>query len=99
MEIVQAEVVDEVVIEHRGENCRARKIEYRTLSPAGVASNNTLRAVLWVDDAGTVLRQDVHLMDARLRFERCTEPKMLKHAEKLRDLNRVATLSPSNDSP
>jgi len=35
MEIMQAEVVEETWIEHRGERTRARKIEYRTMSPAG----------------------------------------------------------------
>jgi hypothetical protein len=99
MEIMQAEVVEETTIEQRGTPTRARKIEYRTMSPAGVASSNTLRAVLWVGDEGTVLRQDVHLMDARLRFERCTEPEMLKRAEELLDLDSVATIATPNDSP
>jgi hypothetical protein len=99
MEIMQAEVVEESWIEHRGERVRARKIEYRTLPPAGVPSSNTLRSVVWVDDEGTVLRQDMRLVDAKLRFERCTEPPMLKLAEKLLDLNTVATLATPNNSP
>jgi hypothetical protein len=99
MEIMQAEVVEETSIEHRGESTNVRKIEYRTMSPAGVASSNTLRAVLWVNDEGSVLRQDVHLMDARLRFERCTEPEMLERAEELLDLESVATIAKGNDSP
>jgi hypothetical protein len=98
MEIMQAEVVDETWIEHEGERTRVRKIEYRTMSPAGVASSNTLRAVLWVDDEGTVLRQDVHLMDARLRFERRTGRENLKLAEELLDLESVATLTTPEDS-
>ncbi len=99
MEILQAEVVSEDWMEHRGERLRARKIEYRTLSPAGVASSNTLRSVLWVNDEGTVLRQDMYLMDARLRFERCHEPHMLKLAEELLDLDSVATLATPTHSP
>ena len=99
LEILQAEVVEETWIEHRGVRTRARKIEYRTLPPAGVASSNTLRSVVWVDDEGTVLRQDVHIMDARLRFERCTEPQMLKRAEELLDLETVATLATPQHSP
>ena len=75
LEILQAEVVEERIIEHRGERVNARKIEYRSFSSAGVSADNTLRAVVWVADDGTVLRQDVHLMDAKLRFERCTEPR------------------------
>ena len=74
LEIMQAEVVEERYIDHRGERVHARKIEYRTLSSAGVAADNNRRAVVWVADDGMVLRQDVYLMDAKLRFERCTEP-------------------------
>jgi hypothetical protein len=99
MEIMQAEVVEETWIAHRGDRVRVRKIEYRTLPPAGVASSNTLRSVVWVNDEGTVLRQDMYLMDARLRFERCSEPHMLKLAEELLDLDTVATLARPKHSP
>ena len=92
LEVLQAEVVEERVIDHRGERIRARKIEYRSLSVAGVAANNTLRAVVWVGEDGMVLRQDIFLMEARLRFERCTEPRMIKLAEELLDINSVATI-------
>ena len=54
--------------------------------------DNTLHAVVWVADDGTVLRQEVHLMDAKLRFERCTEPGMIKLAEGLLDVDSVATM-------
>jgi hypothetical protein len=70
----------------------ARKIEYRSMSDAGVSADNTLRAVMWVAEDGTVLRQDVYLMNTKLRFERCHEPHMLKLASELLDLNTVATL-------
>jgi hypothetical protein len=69
-----------------------RKIEYRSLSAAGVSADNTLHAVVWVADDGMVLRQDVYLMDAKLRFERCTEPQMLQMAERLLDIDSVATM-------
>lgn len=94
LEIVQAEVVEEGWLEQRGERTRARKIEFRTLSPAGVAADNTLRVVVWVSDDGTVLRQDMHWMDAKLRFERCSEPHMIKLAEELLDIDAVATIAP-----
>ncbi len=77
----------------------ARKIEYRSLSSAGVTADNTLRAVVWVADDGMVLRQDVYLMDAKLRFERCTEPRMIKLAKKLLDINSVATIPVPQTSP
>src|SRR4029079_7854768 len=93
-EIMQAEVVDEQKIEHRGERIHARKIEYRTLSTAGVTPDNPLGAVVWVADDGTVLRQDVVLMNARLRIERCMEPRMIKLAAELLDINSVGTITP-----
>lgn len=92
LEILQAEVVEERFMDHRGDQIHARKIEYRTLSAAGVAANNTLRAVVWVADDGMVIRQDVFLMDAKLRFDRCTEPGMIKLAEELLDIDSVATI-------
>jgi hypothetical protein len=92
LEILEAEVVEERHIEHRGDWLHARKIEYRSLSAAGVTADNRLRAVVWVADDGMVLRQDVFLMDAKLRFERCLEPRMIKLAEALLDINSVATV-------
>jgi hypothetical protein len=99
LEIMQAEVVAEHVIDHRGERIHARKIEYRTLSTAGVTPDNTLRAVVWVADDGTVLRQDVVLMDARLRIERCMEPRMIIMAKDLLDINSVATIPAPQPTP
>jgi len=93
VELMGAEVVEETPMVHRGERLIARKIEYRSMSDAGVAADNTLRAVLWVGEDGMVLRHDVYLMNAtKLRFERCHEPDMLKLAAKLLDLETVATL-------
>jgi hypothetical protein len=99
MEIMQAEVVEEGLIEHGGRATAARKIEFRSLSGAGVAADNMLRAVVWVAEDGTVLRQDIHLMSAKLRFVRCTDRPMLDLAGKLLDLETVATLAPSQSSP
>jgi hypothetical protein len=97
LEVLQAEVVEESWFEGRGERTRAKKIEYRAMSPAGVAADNTLRAVVWVGDDGTVLRQDLYLMDTRLRFERRSEPHMLKLAEEMLDLENVATIGSPRD--
>jgi hypothetical protein len=96
--VLQAEVVEESWFQSHGERTRARKIEFRAMSPAGVAADNTLRAVVWVGDDGTVLRQDLHLMDTKLRFERRDEPHMLRLAEELLDLESVATMSSVQES-
>jgi hypothetical protein len=99
LELMQAEVVEEGSIMHGGTLTRAKKIEYRTLSAAGVAADNTLRAALWVGDDGNVLRQDMYLMNAKLRFERSDEPAMARLAEQLLDLETVATIAPEHASP
>lgn len=93
MELIQAEVVEESSMLHGGQLQRVRKIEYRSLSGPGVSASNTIRATLWVAEDGTVLRQDSHLMNATLRFERCQEPEMIKMAKEMLDLETVATLS------
>jgi hypothetical protein len=95
MEIVQAEVVGEGLIEHRGAQTNAKRIEYRSLSSAGVAADKNLRSMLWVADNGTVLRQELHFMSAKLRFERCLEPKMIERARRMLDLNIHATVAPN----
>jgi hypothetical protein len=95
MEIVQAEVVAEGLIDHRGEQVNAKRIEYRSLSNAGVAADKSLRSMLWVDDDGTVLRQDLYFMSAKLRFERCHEPHMIARAKRMLDLQTHATISPT----
>ena len=69
------------------------------MSPAGVAADNTLRAVVWVGDDGMVLRKDLHFMDTKLRFERRNEPHMLKLAEELLELDKVATIASPHDKP
>jgi hypothetical protein len=99
MEIMQAEVVEEGPMIHNGTTTLARKIEFRSLTGAGVAADNTLRAVIWVAEDGTVLRQDIYLMSAKLRFVRRTEKSMLDLARNLLDLETVATLAPSQDAP
>lgn len=99
MELLQAEVVSEGPLNHRGQRYHARKIEYHTLPTPGVAADHALRAVVWVADDGTVLRQEVHFMSVRLRFERCNEPEMLEMASRLLDLNSVATLTTPAPSP
>ncbi len=99
LELMGAEVVEEGPIEHRGERVIARRIEYRSMSDAGVAADNTIRAMLWVAEDGTVLRHDVYLLNAtKLRFERCHEPHLLKLAGELLDLDSVATLGAPRSS-
>lgn len=91
--LLQAEVVAEETIRHREGNVRAKRIEYRDLSAAGVAAEHTLRAAVWVADDGIVVRQDFYLANTKLRFERRSDSGSIRLANKLLDLDTVATLS------
>jgi len=99
LDLLQAEVVAEEKIVYDGQSTRAKRIEYRNLSAAGVASEHTLRAVVWVADDGTVLRQDVFLMNTRLQFTRRTDPDMIQLARDILDLETVATLTTPRATP
>jgi hypothetical protein len=91
--LLQAEAVAEETIRQESGMVRAKRIEYRDLSAAGVAADHTLRAAVWVSDDGTVLRQDFYLVNTKLRFERRSDTKALRMAAKLLDLETVATLT------
>jgi hypothetical protein len=93
IELLQAEVVAEESIFHEGKLTRTRRIEYRSMSAAGVASAETLRAEAWVAEDSTVLRYDVYLLNAKLRFERRLDSQMIALARDLLDLETVATLA------
>lgn len=93
LSLLQAEVVAEETIRQAGRMVRAKRIEYRDMSAVGVAADHTLRAAVWVADDGTVLRQDVVLVNAKLRFERRTDIEALHLARRLLDLDTVATLT------
>jgi hypothetical protein len=93
MELIQAEVVKEDSIVHNGRVTNSKRIEYRTLLAAGVSTDDRLRAVQWVADNGVVMRQDVYLVNVKLRFERRDDPEGLALGEELLDLGNVATLT------
>jgi hypothetical protein len=99
LELLQAEVVAEESILCNGEPTRTRRIEYRTMSAAGVASEQTLRATAWVTEEGLVVRHDVYLMNTKLRFERRDSPAMVAKARELLDLETVATMVAPRTSP
>jgi hypothetical protein len=97
MEVVEAEVVEDHPILHNGHLVNARRVEYRTLSGAGIAADNRLRSNVWVADDGTVLRQDAYFMNVRLRFERLDDKRANELAASQLDLAHEATVVPSAD--
>jgi hypothetical protein len=99
IELLQAEVAAEESILHDGKLTRTRRIEYRSMSAAGVASEQTLRAEAWVAEDGAVLRHDVYLLNSKLRFERRRDPQMIALAKDLLELDTVATLATPRITP
>lgn len=83
MELVEAEVVASELIQYNGGTVTARRIEFRRLQSAGVASGNDVRGVLWVAEDGTVLRQTVSIFDAKVRFERMEGDRAQRHVDRL----------------
>lgn len=94
IEMVEAEVVEEHPILHNGQLVNARRVEYRTLSGAGIAADNRLRSNVWVAEDGTVLRQDAYFMNVRLRFERLDDEKAAEMAASQLELASEATIVP-----
>jgi hypothetical protein len=70
IEILQAEVVTEELEHHKGQLVDTKRVEYRTLDNTGIAAKDRLRAKSWVVDGGTVIQQDIFLINMRLRFNR-----------------------------
>lgn len=70
VELIEGEVVRTEVIRYEGGTESVRRVEFRRLSSAGVASENEIRAIVWVREDGTVLRQEVNMLDAKVRFDR-----------------------------
>jgi len=65
---IEAEVVGDAMIHYQGQPTQTRKIEYRRMGTAGVSAENNLRAVVWVAEDGTVLRQVLSGVAAKVRF-------------------------------
>jgi hypothetical protein len=93
-ELIEAEVVEEEQIFFHGELISTRRIEYRSVNADGVSSNNRRRARLWVAEDGTVLREELVLMDMALTFDRVPAEQAEQLAAELLDLEHHATLAP-----
>ena len=91
IEILQAEVVTEEPVHHEGQLVNAKRVEYRTLDKTGIAVKDSLRARLWVTDDGTVIRQDIFVINVRLRFNRKLDDQSLAWAEQQLGLDSVPT--------
>lgn len=96
-ELIEAEVVEEEPIFFRNQLVTTRRIEYRSLNADGVATTQRRRATLWVAEDGTVLREELLLMDIVLTFDRVEDERAESLAEELLELDRYATLAPQEE--
>ncbi|TWT90035.1 hypothetical protein Mal64_04180 [Pseudobythopirellula maris] len=92
VEMIEAEVMEQVRITHHGDLVNARRIEYRASPTAGVSSDNRLRAELWVSDDGRILRQHAYFVSTKLMFERMDERSSNQIAHDLLELARYAVV-------
>lgn len=99
IELIEAEVVEEIPLFLNNEQVTTRRVEYRTLASGGVSNSNRRRATLWVAEDGNVLRQEIALMDLILRFERVPADEGVELADRLLELDRYATLSQAGEKP
>lgn len=83
VELIEGEVVAEEMIQYGRGTETVRRIEFRRLSSAGIASGNEVRATLWVKEDGTVVRQDVNVLSAKVRFERVEGPAAQRRVERM----------------
>lgn len=99
VELVEARVVEEQEMFFNEAVTTVRRVEYRTVSAAGVSSKNRLRSVVWVAEDGRVLRQDVYFLNTRLRFARLSDEESAQMADDHLELDKYAALSPPDSKP
>ncbi len=83
VEAIQGEVTQEETVRFGDDVITARRVEFRRLQAAGVADEENLRAILWVTEDGLVVRQEVRILNAKLRFQRMVDEQSLRRAERM----------------
>ena len=70
LQLIEAEVEHEELVEWNGKMVRARKVVFRQDSGSGISSTRSPLSETWVMLDGTVLRQDVRLANLKVQFVR-----------------------------
>lgn len=91
IEAVNAEVVSKEALQIHGEIQTTFRVEYHSAPLPGVATKNNLVAVLWVSESGVVLRQNLHLMNAEIRFDRAMGEQAVARGDAMLELGTYAT--------
>lgn len=99
LEVLDAEVIENVKINHDGEAVVARLVEFRSPGRTGASDAELLRARMWVAEDGEVLKQETYLFGSRLTFRRLNRDASREAAERDLQLDRRAsTLVPDLES-
>lgn len=83
VELIEGEVVGEEVIRFGRSTENVRRVEFRRLDSAGIASGNEVRGTIWVKEDGTVVRQEVNMLSAKARFDRVEGAEAERRIERL----------------
>lgn len=94
VESLEALVVEEEKISIRQKLKLCRRVEYRLNDSAGLSAEQRVRARLWVAEDGRVLRQEVRLMNTKLRFDRLPRTEAERLAKEGLDLNNRSAVGP-----
>lgn len=79
LEILLAQVEDEVDLLWDGQRCSTLLVVYRSDPGAGLAAVRRARGRMWVDREGRVLQQEASLLRSQLRFVRMTDQQLEAH--------------------
>lgn len=94
VESLEAIVVEEEKISIREKLVLCKRVEYRLNDSAGLSTEQRVRARLWVAEDGRVLRQEVRLMNTKLRFDRLPKAEAARLAEDRLDLKNRSAVGP-----
>ena len=99
MEILEAEVTEQVRVDHHGSVVEAKIVEYRSVGQAGVSEEDRLRSKMWVAKDGRVLKQQSELLGSELTLCRLEAGKSSQIANNRLELEKYAAVFEPSESP
>lgn len=91
LDLIEAEVTEPLRLTHGDQSIDAWRVEYRTSEKTGSTEESRLRAVLYVANDGTILKQEAIFLGSTIEFYRESDEKSQELAGLL-ELERYATL-------
>lgn len=91
IEMIEAVVKQRLRVTYDGESRDVWLVEFRSMEKTGSTKEGRVRATLWVDRSGRVLRQEAQRFGTRFAFIRESDNDSVAIAEEHLDLERYAT--------